>query len=265
MPPENFSSLPFLTRKMLSFEHAARIQLRIITQSAVAANVTVRGITREGSFTFNLITDGSAGRETFNFNIPDIPIMLSVVDSTNSFEQGQLFGVVLLLLNGDPISTLTSGLIYSQKSISWPNNVAPDLSPQTGYFRVFTGTDRAAGNEISEEVPANLSWKILGIRFQLVTAATAGSRRVHVVCSVASAPVFEAFCEIDQIISETKNYTCGTYGALPDSTDDNDILIPISSRIILPETATITTETTNFAAGDNFGAPKIYVEQFFRQ
>lgn len=264
-PEEKIVSLPFVTRKQLDFEFATTFALTLGYQTTTSSAIVVAGFTKAGAFRhkFNPVTTGVLTYETLS--LPDVPIGVSVIDVNNGFEQGSLFCQLFLDINKTSALELCAGLVHTTKSISWPHNTSIDPRPGGGHLDTVQGTDPAAGVEISETVPGNEVWKIIAVRFTLVTAAVAVSRRVHLQIVNEGAIIFDTFNDVDQIISETKAYTCAAFGDLPDRTDDNDILIPIPSNLVLDEGSIIRTSTTNLDAGDNFGAPSIYVEKFWTE
>ena len=123
---EPFSSLPFLVRKMLTFEHNAVFSLRIVSQGNAARRIHIRGITKEGPFVFAHTTDAGGFFATEDFRIPDVPIMVSVVDQSTAFKQGECYVTLSLMVNGNVLYDLCSGLVYNNKGVSYPASNNPD-------------------------------------------------------------------------------------------------------------------------------------------
>lgn len=263
MAENNDKALPFLTRSMLDFDPQALYQLRIKSQSTVAGTLTIRGVSKAGPFTFQHSTAASAAVQTETLGIPDFPILISVLDIAGNFTPGQAHVTLDLLVNGDPIFQLCSGPVFTNKGISFP--VGSDLPqrPFGGALRSITGTDRAANTEISETVPDNQVWRLISFNFQLVTDANAANRRVHLNIFDGDFDILNTFANVNHAASTTRNYSCASLPAMLSGTDDDDILMPIPSNFILRPTWKIRTQTVNLQSGDNFGAPQIYVEQFF--
>ena len=262
MDPES-NDFPFLTRKMLSFEHSTRFQLKLSSQSRIAGTLLIRGFTREGIFTFTHTVGTTGVITTENFSMPDIPIMLSVQTASTTIEQGDCRVSLQLMLNGDSLMELCSGFIYSQKALSWPYSNTSDYIPGHGRLITVNSTNPVAGAEPSIEVPAHQVWRFIAARTQLVAAAAAASRRVHLVIDTGNSMVIDCFSGVDQIISETKAYSFANFGHIPDETDDNDILVNTPAGLWLPEGGQIRTETTNLNAGDDFTTLKADVELFY--
>lgn len=249
---------------MLGFEYAASFQLQVRSKSRSAAALQIRGTTRQGPFVLSHVTLADASTKTETFNLPDVPIWISVIDLVPVFGQGRCFVSINLAINGNPLYALLAGNVSRNKSLTWP---AANLEVQgiTSAETVnIVGSDPAAGSEISEFTPAEDEWILLGMRFTLVTSATAGNRIVHLVLrSGGTSPTSECISATAQAASLTRVYTC--YPTTPGGSfaDDNDIIIPIPQRIKLQDGEEIATETTGLLADDNFGAPTMTVERYF--
>lgn len=248
---------------MLAFESGATFALRIQSQSSDNNTLTIRGMTKEGPFVLSHTTNANRSTQTETFNLPDIPIWVTVSDDLFNFVQGDCFINLSLVVNGDILYQLANGLVYYHNNISWPTNNIIENRQKPGRIRTVNGTDPAAGSEISQTVPNGAMWKLKGVRIPFVTAATAGSRRVHLVINDSVNDIIDIFGNVDQIISEAKQYTFTPFLNVPDETDDNDILVSIPNDIILFAPMIIKTITTNLAGGDNFGQPIFYVEDWF--
>src|SRR3990167_1102700 len=212
-------SLPFVTRDMLSFEHGLPFSLRINSQANAILALTIRGMTREGIFTFVHNTRADCVVKSENFRIPDMPIMVSVLDEAGTILQGACYITLDLLANADRLYELCAGQVYSSKGLSYPPSSGVDALPNRGIIRELSSADPAPGAEIDLSIPSGRIWRILGLAFFLTAAATAGSRRVHLVFLNPSGFAYEVFGSVDQIISEAKQYRGGIYGSIQDETD----------------------------------------------
>ncbi len=248
---------------MLAFEGKAIFGLRVIVQSGNSTALTLRGVTRENPFTFKFTPTGNRSVETFNFRISDAPIWCTVLDENGAFEEGETFVTLDLTIDGDIVHQLFSGYVYQSQGLTWPIADVRRVSPEHGQRVTITGADPAAGAEISVTVPAFTQWKVLAVRFTLVTAAVAANRIVHLIFSRNSLPLYECISNTAQIISLTKNYTCFPTTPGGSAADDNDIIIPIPADIILQDGDTIVTGTTALDVTDNFGAPSVFIERYF--
>jgi len=263
MPPDKGIQYPFLTRDMLNFEQGSQFQLVITSRGRFAANLTIQGATRAGLFTLRHTVVAGYGLTTQSFNIPDIPIWITVSNPDEGSGRGQTFVALNLAINGDMLHQLCAGYVAQRKGISWPVSQIETPAPQKlGHLTTRTGNDPAAGSEAGLTLGDFVTSEIKAIQFTLVTAATVGSRRVHIVFADSSGAEFDCHAGTDQIISETKKYTCMPIGGAASFANDNDIIIPIPPELFMNEGGTITTATVNIAGGDNFSAMVVLVNEF---
>lgn len=125
---------------------------------------------------------------------------------------------------------------------------------------VYKGTDQAVDTEISEAVPAGKKWRLIGLRFTLVTDANAVTRTVTVQISDSDSNVLWRKPHAStQIQSLTKNYNHGIEST--DATDLNDEIEMRLPGITLGPGFVIATVTNNRQAGDNYGIPVFLVEE----
>ena len=265
MPPLDTNSLPFLIRKMLSFEFAAAFALEIDVWSTRSNVIELVGYTKEGPFKYSIAIGGAGTRENFTRRIPDIPIAISVLTDPDNTYKGEIYCTIYLTANETKIQQLARGYPWGQGGVSWPQPAGEDAGNGRFMQTAEASADPAAGVEATLTVPTGEIWIVHGAVIQLVTAATAGSRRVHLVVESpqsGSNSNRDFFGNTDQIISETKKYTFAPLGNISDETDDNDIVINIPDQLVLRPTDTISTQTTNLAAGDNFTPLKLFIEKF---
>lgn len=262
MDPNNFK-VPFLTRKMLSFEHATTFSVRIRSKSFANSTVTIRGFTSEGVFNFNHTVVNTALTQSQTFRIPDIPIMLCVADEVNILNQGETFVTVDLLINGDKVAELCSGLVYQSKGISYPATNILDKRPGGGQLTYVAGTNPAAGAEIVEFVPSNEVWRIMAAKFTLTTDANVANRRVHLFFQTGGTGITRFYNDIDHAASLARIYNFSQHSDMVDREDNTQIMAPMPQNIILINGVRIATSTTNKQAGDQFSSISFYVERWF--
>ena len=254
--------LPFLTKNMFAFEFGAALTLRMTVYSRIATALRLRGMTREGLFSYRAVVPATARGTDFDFRIPDFPIVLTVDATEESVNQGEIYIRVLVLANTDPLVELCSGFVYAGKSPTWPATTGLDRIPGHGNIQNILGSNPAAGAEISETVPSGRLWVLKSMSFELVTDANVGTRRVHVVLNDAVGQKIECFGTIDQAASLTRQYSCALYGSVPDETDGTTNIILLPHEAYITGLGSITTETKNIQTGDNFTAPKYTIEEW---
>lgn len=257
------AKLPFLVRDMLRFEGAAAFALQIRTQSSVAGTIFIRGFTREGVFTFKHTTTNDGTVQTSTFRIPDVPILVSLTDDLAAFKQGDCVATLNLTENGDVVYVLTSGFVYAQKGISYPNNQLHDVMPGRGAIKTYTSANPAAGDELSLTVPTGRIWRILALNFQLVASATVANRRVRVRLQTNVGLDIAVFGVTDQTASQTMNYSFAQVGVISDEVDNTRIQIALPQEIYLGQDDFLGTDTINLQSGDNYSVMNVLVEEFF--
>src|SRR5262245_49862512 len=93
---------------------------------------------------------------------------------------GQTFAI-LSLIRGEgtaaiELATLAAGSITAQQRLSYPGSAVANTLDSAGALRSITGTQPAAGAEVSETVPTGARWELLAFTVQLVTSAAAANR-----------------------------------------------------------------------------------------
>jgi small ligand-binding sensory domain FIST len=158
------------------------------------------------------------------------------------------------------LGTLAQGLITAQVRQAFPGAVLQGPLEAPGTIRSITGTDPAAGAEVSETVPTGARWRLHALRVALTTDATVANRETSLTLDdgttiYAQMPAGEA-----QTASAAFTYTwaVGLIRGAPNQGGSR--LIPIPPLWLLAGHR-IRTLTTNIQAGDNYGAPQLLVEE----
>lgn len=258
------NGLPFLTRKQLTYQEGVTFALKIQSMSNAIVTLTIRVITKEGMSVFKHITTATGSVATNTFRISDIPILVSITDETGAFTQGGCYATLSLMQGSDKLYEMCSGFVYKLKSLSYPSNNGQDQVPGTGRLLTYTGTDPAAGAEIQEAVPTGRLWKLRSIYFKLVTDANVANRRVHIQATYAGDTFLDVYTNIDQAAGTTKYYYFSNANVGTIAENANKILGGLPDNIWVSSDDVIVTSTLNKQAGDNFGAPILQVEEFFR-
>jgi len=264
MQDEKSHVLPFLVRDMLRFENSVSFSLQVRSQASVAGDLTIRGMTREGTFTFKHTTVSTGAYSTDTFQIPDVPIYISVIDDGSLFKQGEVVVTLNFLGNKDVLFNLANGFVYANKPLSYPVPSQTDLIPGRGRFKSIASVNPAAGDEISWTVPDGRVWRIIASSFQLVTSATVANRRVHLRLQTNTGLDISTFPDTDQTASLTRNYSFAQYGGNLDGLDGSKILAPMPAEIYLETDDFLGTDTQNLQVGDDLSVGILLVEEFFR-
>lgn len=238
--------------------------------AGVTIQVTLRRLEDDGELVVDLFehvpnTDRTRKQTTHALYDARLVSVQAVVTAGTPV-RGQTFVRVELIegLTGAIVSssTLLQNYITPNVAASWPG--ASLLSPLdgAGFMRVVTGTDPAAGAEISETVPAGVRWRLIGFRVVFVTSAVVANRIVSLTIDDGATVGSAALATINQAASLTFTYFAGDYGVnLGASQAFVSLLLP--GTIPLVAGYRIRSVTANLDGADNFGAPQYLVEEWF--
>ena len=246
--------------------------LRLTSWNSLASvRITLSGriLDREGNVVaFSEVhtpnTDRTAAAETWRRS-PSWLLDLSVGVTGATPLRGQTFvrlDVVRGMGGADIVlSTLLRGYVTSGQRLGWPGAPQEDPLDGQGALRSIGGTDPAANTEISETVPTGARWRVLAVSFQLVTDATAANREVSIVLDDGTNTLFTSPAAFNHTASLTRRYSAASMGvaSVPTQATDRQIVIP---DLRLPAGARIRTATTAIQATDNYGAPRLLVEEW---
>ncbi|MBA7569125.1 hypothetical protein ES708_10863 [subsurface metagenome] len=139
-------------------------------------------------------------------------------------------------------------------------DISPTIQHPHGRIVSITGTDPAAGAEISEVVPARRRWRILAVRFTFVTLAEVADRIVHLHLDDGTNSFTDICVTTVHTASTTKVYNFANFGSTQLAPVDC-LYIPLPPFPLL-EGYRIRTETENIAGDDDLSAPQLLVEEW---
>lgn len=160
-----------------------------------------------------------------------------------------------------PLATLMQGYVSANARLAWPGSPLENTVAGVGRIRSITGTDPAAGVEVSETVPAGVRWRLLTFRGSLVTDGTVATRDVRLTIDDGALVVAQLPADQTQAASLTVSYSALAGGPLA-TPRNTGAVIPFPVGITLAAASRIRTVTANLQAGDNWGAPQYTVEEF---
>lgn len=134
-----------------------------------------------------------------------------------------------------------------------------------GSIQSITGTDPAAGVEISVTVPANTIWSVRSISAALVTDANAASRRTRATLDDGTTVFHRVSTGVDHTASLTVQYSWAPAGAAAIgvvAVTDATVNVPLPIPTVLWPGHKFVTVTGAIVAGDNWGAPQLSVESW---
>lgn len=189
-------------------------------------------------------------------------LTLIVASGTPTF--GQTWASVQLVRgrtgNVTVLGELASGFVGTTQRLSWPGGTLGSTLEGPGRIRSITGTDPAAGVEISDTVPTGARWKLFAWRATLVTDATAANRLPALVIDDGTTEIYRAVSTTNHTASLTWAYNAAIAGAAAAQSASNVGLILPASLVLLAGYR-IRTVTAAIVAGDNWGAPQLLVEE----
>lgn len=161
------------------------------------------------------------------------------------------------------LHNLVGGYVTDDYSPSFPYGKVEGPLDGQGNFRSILGADPAAGAEVLEAVPAGAVWRILATRFLLVTSVNGVDRLVSFMADDGTNFFFISPPGPVQIANKTYNHIASHLGA--GSTDIFHVVsIMIPPKLVLPAGYRLGTFTSNLEPDDNYGAPRIYVEEWIQ-
>lgn len=174
---------------------------------------------------------------------------------------------LLKIVRGDSgaildLVTLAGGHLTSQQPVSYPASPLRSSLEGPGIIRSITGTDQAAGAEISETVPTGARWRLISISATLVTSATVANRDVCVTLDDGTKVFFRSNGQTNHPASNTFVYTFANIGQIMAGAVTNSPQCVLPADVKLIAGCRIKTVTTNLDAGDNWGAPQLLVEEW---
>ena len=253
----DLSPAPFLSRDKLDWGRSATFDLVIVHRStinSVAGAIIVNVLTKSGRLVIPLTLSNAVGTTTITRKLDDIPILVSVVNVSSGAVVGECYVSCTLNIDGRAAYNLCSGLVYTDKGISWPVNVSEVNFPFPGAVNALNSANPAAGAEISFTTNTNQTLELIAASFTLVTAVAAANRRVHIQVTYPTGEMFDFVSNTDQAASLTRHYTLTGYPTGLTEAAGSEIHIPIPYRFLLVPGTTIATLTDNLQAADDFGA-----------
>lgn len=161
----------------------------------------------------------------------------------------------------NPIAQLLAGYVTDDFSPSFPGGTMEGPLDGSGMLRSITGTNPAAGVEISETVPTGARWRVSTLMATLVTSSDVANRRVRILVDDGTNEFFRYKVATDQTATQTIQYIFAPLGT-ESGTAFSVAIVPIPPNLDLPAGARIRTNTSGLAAADDWGAPQLLVEEW---
>ena len=192
-------------------------------------------------------------------------LSIIVLPSAGQPERGQVFINVLLIREGlsdaDAASMFISDYLCYQSYLGYPGGMVRSSIEGPGRIRSITGTDPAAGEEISETVPLGARWRLRGIRYTFAAAVAVATRY--------SSLIIDDGTNILRKVTPNTPQTSGVlynYSLIPTFSNPGVVVIDSDADIgegpVMLAGYRIRTETLALQAADNYSAPQLFVEEW---
>lgn len=159
------------------------------------------------------------------------------------------------------LGALISGYVTDTSRLPWPGSPARSSVEGPGVIRLVTGTDPAAGAEISETVPTNAKWRLVALRAALVTDATVANRTLSLLIDNGSSVFFhigDGFTQTAGLnVSHVFSVGAGAYG-----NSNGAVQGWLPTDAFLMGGYRIRTSTSNLQAADDLSSPHMLVEEW---
>ena len=237
------------------------IDLMVESYSNSTRTLQIRGLTREQAISADITTSSDRSLVTSIIDITDIPIFLTARTSVRGVKRGELYIKVSLRVDGTVVALLMAGYVAETHKTVYPDGDIEGSTDGAGLVRSITGTNPAAGAEISETVPTGARWKLKSIKATLVPDATVITRVPNLSITdgaIEIAKIYSGLGALATILQTPLWTTCG-YNS---TTVASAIVAGLPNDLILMAGYKINTNTSAIQAGDDWGAPQLLVEEW---
>lgn len=159
------------------------------------------------------------------------------------------------------LSSLVGGCVTANQPIMWPGTRSRGTLDGPGVIRSITGTNPAAGAEISETVPTGARWRLLAILATLTADANVANRVASIFIDDGTNVLIRQSAQSTQGASESRVYSWFP-GSQRLALVGGDMTWAGSNRLILLAGSRIRTSTALLQAGDDWSAPQLLVEEW---
>jgi hypothetical protein len=206
--------------------------------------------------------------ETFSFPLADGFLLSLVISSVSTTTQrGELFARVRVfrgsLTQNFPGLQLTTGYITALTPLSWPDGVRGYSYEGFGHSLEVVFPAVGAGVEISLTMPTGSLRHVYTGVLTLVTSATVANRTSGVQVTDGSGRiVYATTANLAQVAGTTKLYIF-SYAPTTGGAAGNNIQMPWPNRLPIQPGWTISSNTVNLQAGDQYTG-LLYCEEFLQ-
>lgn len=178
---------------------------------------------------------------------------------------GQTYALLTMLrgrsASGFELGMLSAGCVSVGRRLAYPRDWITASVEGPGAIRSVAGTDPAANVEISEVVPTGARWRLRAIDAALVTDANVANREVTLTIDDGANVLAEVTTGVAQAASVTRRYSFAQ-GVQRVTAAASTIIGAPAPDLILLAGWRIRTVTTALQVTDNWGAPRLCVEEW---
>jgi hypothetical protein len=237
------------------------VDLLIESYSNAARILQVRGFCENAQILHDHTTNADRSLATSTVPVTGIPTTLTIRASATGVKRGACYVKVSLRVENVVVAILGAAYVTDTSSIQWPGGQIENSIDGPGLIRTITGTDPAAGAEISETVPVGARWKLRYMVFSFVCDATVISRLPTLVFDDGGNPVWRSTPATSPAAGDNSSYQVGGSAfAYTSGQSTRTFHIPIDS--VLTAGQRIRTVTGSLQAGDNYSSPIYEVEEW---
>lgn len=215
---------------------------------------------------FTPTSDRALNQRQFFFGEGYLMNVFIEVQGTSAI-RGQTFAI-LHVIHGDIPTAIIKAILISDyitagTGIGWPGGRLHASIEGPGAIRIITGINPTAGSEISESVPTNARWRLIGLRLGFNTNANVAARRPKLI--ISNGPGFAEIPVVISIPASTVAVLTWLAGGAAYAFDAATQIMPLANDMILPQETVIETETSNLQAGDDYSPPQFQVEEWIEE
>lgn len=239
------------------------IDLLVEHYSNSARTLQIRGLTENNLIIADMATSTDRSLVSTVIDITSIPIFLTARASVTGVKRGELYVKVFLRIDGVISALLFCGYVSDNEVPNYPNGKNEGSLEGPGLIRSITGTDPAAGVEISETVPTRVLWRLISARMVLVTDATVASRNRDINIDDGANILIQISTITAQVASSNWGITFADLGT-PINTNSLGRSSSIPAEVFVQAGWRIKSITSNLQAADDFQAPQLLVEEWIQ-
>lgn len=159
------------------------------------------------------------------------------------------------------LSTLLQGYVTATKRVAYPTSPLEDSLAGQGCLRSITGTNPAAGAEITETVPTGARWRFMGLCATLTVDGTVANRNVNLFFDDGANVYAKAGVNFNQTATTAFQYAFDNVGQTFVQTSIN-AQVSTPPNIFMAAGHRLRTSTGALQGADDWGAPQYAVEEW---